>query len=96
MNNEEILFTEINKFRDAAQKNINDTAEKWLNIAYKLDYISLSFKDKIDLLLRKKTETELFNVHYAISDEDISDILTITEIASNTKFSELQLKSIAC
>ena len=42
MNNKERLFNESNKFQMIAQESIGVTAEKWLNIAYKLDYISLS------------------------------------------------------
>lgn len=94
MNNEERLFNESNKFQTIAQKSICATAEKWLNIAYKLDYISLSCKEKIDALLRKKEEIQRFNVNHSISDQDIMDMIAITEIASNTKFSSRQLNSI--
>ena len=94
MNNEERLFNESNKFQAIAQKSICATAEKWLNIAYKLDYISLSCKEKIDALLRKKEEIQRFNVNHSISDQDIMDMIAITEIASNTKFSSRQLNSI--
>ena len=94
MNNEERLFNESNKFQTIAQKSICATAEKWLNIAYKLDYISLSCKEKIDALLRKKEEIQRFNVNHSISDQDIMDMIAITEIASNTKFSSRQLDSI--
>ena len=94
MNNEERLFNESNKFQRIAQKSICATAEKWLNIAYKLDYISLSCKEKIDALLRKKEEIQRFNVNHSISEQDIMDMIAITEIASNTKFSSRQLNSI--
>ena len=94
MNNEERLFNESNKFQTIAQKSICATAEKWLNIAHKLDYISLSCKEKIDALLRKKEEIQRFNVNHSISDQDIMDMIAITEIASNTKFSSRQLNSI--
>ena len=94
MNNKERLFNESNKLQAVAQESICATAEKWLNIAYKLDYISLSCKEKIDALLRKKEEIQRFNVNHSISDQDIMDMITITEIASNTKFSSRQLNSI--
>lgn len=94
MNNKERLFNESNKFQMIAKKNICGTAEKWLNIAYKLDYISLSCKEKIDALLRKKDEMQRFHANHFISNQDIIDMMTITEIASNTKFSLMQLKSI--
>ena len=94
MNNKERLFNELNKFQMIAKKSICGTAEKWLNIAYKLDYISLSCKEKIDALLRKKEEIQRFNVNHSISNQDIMDMIAITEIASNTKFSSRQLNSI--
>ena len=94
MNNKERLFNESNKFQMIAKESLCVTAEKWLNIAYKLDYISLSFKEKIDALLRKKEEIQRFNVNHSISDQDIMDMIAITEIASNTKFSSRQLDSI--
>ena len=94
MNNEERLFYESNKFQAIAQKSISATGEKWLNIAYKLDYISLQLKEKIDALLRKKDEIQQFHINHSISDQDIMDMITITEIASNTKFSSMQLNSI--
>ena len=94
MNNKERLFNESNKLQAIAQKSICGTAEKWLNIAYKLDYISLSCKEKIDALLRKKDEMQRFHVNYSISNQDVIDMMTITEIASNTKFSSMQLNSI--
>ena len=77
-----------------AEENKAYTTEKWLNIAYKLDYISLLCKEKIDALLRKKEEIQRFNVNHSISDQDIMDMIAITEIASNNKFSSRQLNSI--
>ena len=94
MNNEERLFCESNRFQAIAQENICATAEKWLNIAYKLDYISLSCKEKIDVLLRKKDEMQRFNIKYDVSEQDIMDMKTIAEIASNTRFSQKQLMAI--
>ena len=94
MNNQERLFIETNKFQVIAQKSICATAERWLNIAFKLDYISLSCKEKIDELLKKKEEMQQFNIKHSVSEQDIMDMRTITEIATNTRFSPMQLKSI--
>lgn len=94
MNNQERLFIESNKFQCIAQKSICATAEKWLNIAFKLDYISLSCKEKIDALLKKTEEIQRFHIQHVITDQDIMDMMTITEIALNTRFSSMQLKSI--
>lgn len=94
MDNQERLFVEANKLQDIAQKSICVTAEKWLNIAFKLDYISLTYKERIDALLKKNEEIQRFNVQYIVTDQDVKDIITITEIAANTKISSLQLKAI--
>ena len=94
MNNEERLFNESNKFQAIAQESICATAEKWLNIAYKLDYISLSSKEKIDALLKKAEEIQQFHIKHVITDQDVTEMMTITEIATNTRFSPMQLKSI--
>lgn len=96
MNNKERLFNESNKFQKIAQESICTTAETWLNIAYKLDYISLSCKEKIDNLLRKRDEILRFHVDHLISDQDITDIMIITEVATNTRFSKSQLKAVMC
>ena len=90
---EQFIFA-TTQFQKIAQQTMGGTAERWLNIAYKLDYISLSCKEKIDALLRKKEEIQRFNVNHSISDQDIMDMIAITEIASNTKFSSRQLNSI--
>jgi hypothetical protein len=94
MNNQERLFIESNKFQCIAQKSICATAEKWLNIAFKLDYISLHCKERIDTLLKKADEIQRFHIQHVITDQDIMDMMTITEIAINTRFSPMQLKSI--
>lgn len=94
MNNQERLLIESNKLQCIAQKSICATAEKWLNIAFKLDYISLSRKEKIDTLLKKKEEIQRFHIQHVITDQDVTDMMTITEIAINTHFSPVQLKSI--
>ena len=94
MNNQERLFIESNKFQRIAQKSICATAEKWLNIAFKLDYISLSCKERIDALLKKKEEIQRFHIQHVITDQDVKDMITITEVAINTRFSPKQLKSI--
>ena len=94
MNNQERLFIESNKFQRIAQKSICATAEKWLNIAFKLDYISLSCKERIDVLLKKKEEIQRFHIQHIITDQDVIDMMRIAEIAGNTKFSESQLKAI--
>ena len=94
MNNEERLFCELNKLEIIAKESIGATAEKWLNIAYKFDYIPLSCKEKIDNLLRKKDEIERFNVKHSILDNDVEDTIAIVSIASNTRFSKLQLEMI--
>lgn len=82
------------QFQKIAQQTIGGTAERWLNIAYKLDYISLDFKEKIDALLKRKDEMQRFNFKQSVSNQDVMDMITITEIASNTKFSPRQLKNI--
>lgn len=94
MNNQERLFIESNKFQCIAQKSICATAEKWLNIAFKLDYISLHCKERIDTLLKKADEIQRFHIQHIITDQDIVDMVTIAEIAINTRFSPMQLKSI--
>ena len=94
MNNQERLFIESNKFQSIAQKSICATAEKWLNIAFKLDYISLSCKEKIDALLKKKEEIQRFHIQHVITEQDVKDMMTIIEVATNTRFSPKQLKSI--
>ena len=94
MNNQERLIIESNKLQCISQKSICATAEKWLNIAFKLDYISLSCKEKIDVLLKKKEEIQRFHIQHIITDQDVTEMITITEIATNTRFSPMQLKSI--
>ena len=96
MNNKERLFNESNKFQMIAQESIGVTAEKWLNIAYKLDYISLSCKEHIDALLRTKDEMQRFHIKHSVSEQDVIDVITIAEIAAKTKFSKAQLKAVIC
>ena len=94
MNCEERFLNESNKFQAIVEKSICATADKWLNIAYKLDYISLSCKEKIDALLKKKDELQRFNIKHSFSEQDVIDMITVSEIAANTKFSQSQLNSI--
>ena len=94
MNNRERLIIESDKFGKIAKQKLGYTAGKWLNIAFKLDYISLDFKEKIDSLLRKKDEMQRFGVDYRITRRDVEDMIRITEIASNTVFHEFQLESV--
>ncbi|MBE6534363.1 MAG: hypothetical protein E7678_05285 [Ruminococcaceae bacterium] len=88
MNIKERFIEEVNKFENATQKSISSSVGRWLNVAYKLDYISLAYKERIEELLKRKDESTL-------TEEDLADITFIAEIASNTRFSEGQLKSIA-
>ena len=94
MNNQEKLFIESNKLQNIAQKSICAPAEKWLNIAFKLDYISLSCKERIDALLKKVEEIQHFHIQHVITDQDVTEMMTITKIAANTRFSQMQLESI--
>ena len=96
MNNEQRLFNESDKIQSISQDSFGVTAERWLNVAFKLDYISLSFKEKIDALLKKRDEILRFHVKHLVSDQDITDMMTITEIAINTRFSKSQLKAVMC
>lgn len=90
---EQFIFA-TTQFQKIAQQTIGGTAERWLNIAYKLDYISLEFKEKIDVLLKRQNEMQRFALNYSVSNQDVMDMIAITEIASNTKFSSRQLNSI--
>ena len=87
MNIRERFTEEVNKFENAAQNSVNSNAQRWLNVAYKLDYISLACKEKIDRLLIKTEDSD-------VSEQDLEDIMVIASIASSTRFSENQLKSI--
>ena len=80
-------FIEVtDKFENLFKQSPYKSAEGWLNIAYKLDYISLSRKEEIDSLLTKKREIEKFNVKHKIRENDILKILDIQELAKNTNF----------
>ena len=94
MDNQEQFLEAVNDFQIAAQKNNGFTAERWLNVAYKLDYISLHCKENIDALLRKRNEIQHFDAKHRISKQDIKDMVAITKIATNTKFWPIQLSSI--
>lgn len=88
-------FVEVTgKFENMFKQGPYKSAETWLNIAYKLDYISLSLKEEIDSLLTKKREIEKFNVKHKIREKDILTILDIEEMVRNTRFHAVQLKCI--
>ena len=90
---EEKLFNSINEFQHIAQERICDSAEKWLNLAYKFDYISLSCKEKIDELLKKIEEVRKFNANHTFSEQDVEDMAIIVEIAAATRFPNCQIES---
>ena len=90
---EEKLFNSINEFQHIAQERICDSAEKWLNLAYKFDYISLPCKERIDELLRKTDEVRRFNARHSFSEQDVEDMTIIAEIAAATRFSNCQIES---
>ena len=92
MSNEENLFIEANKFQSIAQNSIGGTAEEWLNIAFKLDCISLPRKERIDLLLRKVDEVQRFHVKHVFSRKDVQEMRIIVQIAENTRFWESHLQ----
>ena len=88
-------FIEVtDKFENMFKQSPYKSAEDWLNIAYKLDYISLSRTEEIDSLLTKKREIEKVNVKHKVRENDILKILDIREIAKNTDFDKQQLKCI--
>ena len=88
------IFTEeINEFEKAALIAINNCARRWLNVAYKLDYISLSQKEKIDDLLRKHYEMSNLGVIHKICNRDVKLISDIKNIVLSTRFSPAQLKA---
>lgn len=92
---EQFIFA-TTQFQKIAQQTIGGTAERWLNIAYKLDYISLDLKEKIDALLKRKDEMQRFALKQSVSNQDIMDMIMIAEIANNTKFSKSQFKAVMC
>ena len=92
---EQFIFA-TTQFQKIAQQTMGGTAERWLNIAYKLDYISLDLKEKIDALLKRKDEMQRFALKQSVSNQDIMDMIMIAEIAAKTKFSKAQLKAAIC
>ena len=91
MDNEKIFIYETEKFQQTVRDTTKVSAEKWLNIAYKFDYVSLCQKEEIDLLLKKYDGLIRRNTDSAVSAEDIHAMQEIAEIAANTRFTEAML-----
>ena len=94
MTTEEQLFKAVADFRDLTAARFGMAAENWLNVAYKLDYISLSQKESADAILKKCDEICRFGISHTTKKSEITAISTIAEIAGNTHFSPLQLKYV--
>ena len=96
MNTETRFFELMNNFRATVKESMGCGAEKWLDIAFKLVYISLEFKEKIDTLIKKVDEMQNFNAKHQITEGDIEDMAAVSEIAVNTRFSLTQLATLNC
>ena len=90
---ETMFIEEINEFEKATLIAINNCARRWLNVAYKLDYISLSQKEKIDDLLRKHYEMSNLGIIHEIYKSDVKLISAIKRVVLSTRFSPAQLKA---
>lgn len=88
-----MFIEEINEFEKATLNTINNCAKRWLNVAYKLDYITLSQKEKIDDLLRKHYEMSNLGVIHKIYKSDVKLISDIKRVVLSTRFSPAQLKA---
>ena len=87
----EAFETKVREFEIMAQRSVEGNGQRWLNIAYKLDYISLFQKERIDELLKIFHEMFDLNVRYEISSKDLDDMNEIVEVATNTKLTALQI-----
>lgn len=92
MNTKERFLSSANAFRDTCRERIGKSATRWLNVAYKLDYISLDHKERIDTLLQKEEAMRQFGAVCEVFETDVEELTEIQKIANVTRFSPLQLK----
>ena len=85
---------EINKIEKAAAEKMNCTAERWLDIAYGLDYISFFEKENISALIKKYNECKAQNIDPHFSKKNAKDLFDMREIVVNTIFPESCLKAL--
>ena len=77
---------EILEIEKIARERINCDAERWLDIACKLDYITIKEKDNIVSLIRRFRLSNLRNALPRFGKKNHLDLIRMREIATNTRF----------
>ena len=95
MTTKERFLDVIARIHILARQSINESAERWLNIALRYDYIPFPFKERADELLRMQNEIVRFNVSHIITAENLNDAIAVLEFIANTRFPDIILKSVA-
>ena len=83
MNYTDKVIKEINKMRRIARECIHHSLERWLNLAYKLDYIALFEKERTDALIRK-LDLRKHGLAYEFTEANYKTVARMREIMSNT------------
>lgn len=95
MTTQERFLQEIARLHTLARQSINESAERWLNIALRYDYISFPLKERADELLRLRNEIIHFNANHVITEKNVAEASEVADIVANTHFPLFVLQSVA-
>ena len=79
-----LTIEEIIEIEKITEQRMNCSAEHWLDIAYKLDYISLEEKENVVSVIKKWQFSKEYNVEVDFSEKNYLDVKEMREIIFNT------------
>ena len=91
-NNESIRT--IAEMEALAEKKVNGNAERWLDVACVLDYITLKEKEAVVALLRKQQSSTQKNENFVFGKSSYAVLNRMKEIIKNTTFPLALLRTV--
>ena len=75
---------EITEIEKNTMSRFKCNIERWLDIAFKLDYITLKEKDEVIMLLKRLRESEITKAEASFCKTNYNILKRMREIISNT------------
>ena len=85
---------EILEINQIVSARMNCRADRWLDIAFKLDYITLAEKERISSLILKYSDTVRYNTHCKFCKKNYHELNRMKQIIKNTIIPECCIRAV--
>ena len=85
---------EMHEIKKLTEEKMNCNVQRWLDIAFKLDYITLEEKERIFSLMEKLKDCETKNTAPDFCKSNYTDLSVMKRIIKNTVFPIQLIRSV--